>query len=283
MNITEECVETGTSVTESVISELVSEIEEADEVLVKAVSGVCCAKDYDLHHYMHLPDYLKHNPHITHGYRVGLSMKQTTMSLFHWHNETLNVWTHLGGAILFFVFALISYATWLNRAAIGELVSSTVFFLAAMMMLTFSSIFHLYNCCSSGHYDFTAKLDYMGIAVMIVGSYYPLLYYIYYCPEQHIWRYGYGAIITGFGVAAMFSIWQGKMHTPGTEAFRLFIFLGMGLFGVIPLPQSLVRIPFFLFSNNLVVFSSRELEEGMLRGSQKFPSFISPFCSLPIR
>lgn len=228
-------------VQEVVIEETTSLTEWDEDVLRQSAAGMCCSKDYELQQFIHLPDYLKHNPHITHGYRVGLTLRQTTFSLFHWHNETLNVWTHLGGLFLFLVLAITSYTTWLNRAVIGELVTSTVFFLSAMMMLLFSSVFHLYNCCSDRHYDFTAKLDYSGIAVLIAGSYYPLLYYIYYCPNQYLWRYGYGVIITGFGVAALWVIWKGKMHQAGNEALRLFVFLGMGLFGVIPLPQSLVR------------------------------------------
>lgn len=236
-----ETVETSLNTVDAVVDDFSAELDGM------MVSSICCVKDYDLHHFMHLPDYLKHNPHITHGYRVNLSFKQTTYSLFHWHNETLNVWTHFAGFLAFVVISILSYATWLNRAAIGEIISSTVFFLSALMMMLFSTIFHLYNCCSSGHYDFTAKLDYSGIAVLIVGSYYPLLYYIYYCPDQYLWRYGYGIVITGFGAAALYTVWQGKMHAPGNEALRLFIFLGMGLFGVIPLPQSLVRCPIFIF------------------------------------
>lgn len=213
-----------------------------EELVLKATTTICCSKDYELQQFVHLPDYLRHNPHITHGYRVGLSLKQTTFSLFHWHNETLNVWTHLGGLLLFLIMSVGAYATWLSRAMIGEIISSTIFFLSAMMMLLFSSVFHLYNCCSSNHYDFTAKLDYSGIAVLIAGSYYPLLYYLYYCPNQYIWRFGYGAIITAFGAAALYIVWKGKMHQAGNEGLRLFIFLGMGLFGVIPLPQSIVRL-----------------------------------------
>lgn len=232
--VVSETIENGVVTAEEVVAEVPLDV---DSIMA---AGACCMKDYDLHHYMHLPDYLKHNPHITHGYRVNLSFKQTTYSLFHWHNETLNVWTHFAGFLAFIVLSILSYATWLNRAALGEVLSSAVFFLSALMMMLFSTIFHLYNCCSSRHYDFTAKLDYSGIAVLIVGSYYPLLYYIYYCPDQYIWRYGYGIIITGFGAAALYSVWQGKMHVPGTEGLRLFIFLGMGLFGIIPLPQSIL-------------------------------------------
>lgn len=233
-----------------------------------AAAAVCCSKDYELHQFVHLPDYLRHNPHITHGYRVNLTLKQTTFSLFHWHNETLNVWTHLGGLLLFVILALASYTTWLNRAVFGELFSSTVFFLSAMMMLLFSSIFHLYSCCSSGHYDFTAKLDYSGIAILIVGSYYPLLYYIYYCPDQYIWRYGYGAIITSFGIAALYFIWKGLMHQPGTEGLRLFIFLGMGLFGIIPLPQSIVRQ--FTLHRSFTLLSTHEKTHPKFFAARKF-------------
>jgi adiponectin receptor len=42
------------------------------------------------------------NPHITTGYRIGFhTFKQALRSFFMWHNETLNVWTHFCGKILF--------------------------------------------------------------------------------------------------------------------------------------------------------------------------------------
>ena len=201
----------------------------------------CCVRNYDLHCYPQIPDYLQHNPFIEAGYRVNLSFWQTTYSFFHWHNESLNVWTHFVGFLFFAVLAIISYTTWLNQVSIGELFSSTAFFMSVVTMMLFSSIFHLYSCCSSDAYDFTAKLDYSGITILIVGSYYPLLYYMYYCPEQWIWRYGYGSIITFLGIIALVAVWKGVMHTPGTEVIRLSIFMGMGFFGVIPLPQSMVR------------------------------------------
>ena len=42
------------------------------------------------------------NPYIHGGYRVGLgSWRSALWSLFQMHNETMNVWTHLVGAVLF--------------------------------------------------------------------------------------------------------------------------------------------------------------------------------------
>jgi hypothetical protein len=41
------------------------------------------------------------SPHIRRGYRLGLSFSQCLRSMFQLHNETINVWSHLAGAILF--------------------------------------------------------------------------------------------------------------------------------------------------------------------------------------
>ena len=38
---------------------------------------------------------------VLHGYRIRLSWQQIFLSLFKWHNETMNVWTHLAGATVF--------------------------------------------------------------------------------------------------------------------------------------------------------------------------------------
>lgn len=48
------------------------------------------------------PEDLIDNPFITTGYRIGFhSLKQALTSLFMWHNETINVWTHLLGKVFY--------------------------------------------------------------------------------------------------------------------------------------------------------------------------------------
>lgn len=36
------------------------------------------------------------------GYRVGYNIRALFKSLFEWHNETVNAWTHLIGALVIF-------------------------------------------------------------------------------------------------------------------------------------------------------------------------------------
>ncbi|XP_021899368.1 heptahelical transmembrane protein ADIPOR1-like [Carica papaya] len=48
-----------------------------------------------------VPEYMRDNEFIVGYYRVNWPLKEALFSLFRWHNETLNVWTHLIGFILF--------------------------------------------------------------------------------------------------------------------------------------------------------------------------------------
>lgn len=56
---------------------------------------------YQLVEYHALPAYLRDNEFILGHYRADWPMKQTLLSIFSIHNETLNVWTHLIGFFLF--------------------------------------------------------------------------------------------------------------------------------------------------------------------------------------
>ncbi|CAA3023063.1 heptahelical transmembrane 4-like [Olea europaea subsp. europaea] len=56
---------------------------------------------FQLVEYHSLPGYLKDNEYILRHYRSEWPLRQTLLSIFTLHNETLNVWTHLLGFFLF--------------------------------------------------------------------------------------------------------------------------------------------------------------------------------------
>ncbi|GMQ02278.1 hypothetical protein CsSME_00048582 [Camellia sinensis var. sinensis] len=58
--------------------------------------------------YESLPEYLKDNEFILDYYRCGWLLKETLLTVFAWHNETLNIWTHLGGFIIFVALTVLS-------------------------------------------------------------------------------------------------------------------------------------------------------------------------------
>jgi hypothetical protein len=48
------------------------------------------------------------NEHLLSGYRINyMTWKQIICSLFEWHNETLNIWTHLIGFLSFTILLLV--------------------------------------------------------------------------------------------------------------------------------------------------------------------------------
>ena len=64
-----------------------------------------------------LPEWLKDNQYLKQGYRpVTKSFRDCLKSVFRWHNETGNIWTHLVGfallvALAFFSFTQSSFGT----------------------------------------------------------------------------------------------------------------------------------------------------------------------------
>jgi hypothetical protein len=61
------------------------------------------------------PDYLKDNEYIRHGYRINFNTtRKVFRSLFMLHNESVNIWSHLIGAVL--IILVIIYTSFFIRA-----------------------------------------------------------------------------------------------------------------------------------------------------------------------
>ncbi|MGH0116006.1 UNVERIFIED_CONTAM: hypothetical protein FKN15_060470 [Acipenser sinensis] len=139
-----------------------------------------------IHHDV-LPDWLKDNEYLQHGHRPPMpSFRACFRSIFRIHTETGNIWTHLLGC-LFFLCLGIFYMFRPNMsfvAPVQEKVAIGMFFLGAILCLSFSWVFHTVYCHSEGVSRVFSKLDYSGIAFLIMGSFVPWLYYSFYCSPQ---------------------------------------------------------------------------------------------------
>ncbi|XP_006350145.1 heptahelical transmembrane protein 2-like [Solanum tuberosum] len=67
-----------------------------------------------------LPVYLQDNEFIRDYYRCEWPLKEVALSVFSWHNETLNIWTHLVG---FVVFVTLTVTSLMEKTAMETLLA----------------------------------------------------------------------------------------------------------------------------------------------------------------
>lgn len=107
-----------------------------------------------------------------------------------------------------------------------------IFLSGAMSCLVCSSLSHLLACHSKHFNVFFWRLDYTGISLMIVCSFYAPIYYAFYCNPYT--RFLYLTSITVLGILAIITLLAPSLSTPQFRSFRAVLFLSMGFFGVIP-------------------------------------------------
>ena len=189
--------------------------------------------------YSQLPSWYKDNECILKYYRPPLfSLRKCLKSIGYWHSESGNIWSHLIGLIVFLVFvphfAYTMYVrattdsdfTWMDPVVIS------LFILSALTCLLLSTSFHTLMCHSNKVYMLCLRVDYCGIALLIIGSYVPWFYYLFYCLRTA--QIAYISILTTLGATAIVTMIAPFFNRPKFRIFRALLFGCVGSFGLIP-------------------------------------------------
>ncbi|EDW85038.1 uncharacterized protein Dwil_GK14433, isoform A [Drosophila willistoni] len=184
-------------------------------------------------HYKNLPKWLQDNDFLHRGHRPPLpSFRACFKSIFRLHTETGNIWTHLLGCIAFIGVGLYFVSRPSIEIQAQEKIVFGAFFMGAIICLGFSFAFHTLSCHSVEIGRLFSKLDYCGIALLIMGSFVPWLYYGFYCHFQP--KVIYLSVVCVLGVLSIVvSLWD-KFSEPGLRPLRAGVFMSFGLSGVIP-------------------------------------------------
>ncbi|KAG0205913.1 hypothetical protein BGX28_002555 [Mortierella sp. GBA30] len=193
-----------------------------------------------------LPPWMRDNPAIVTGYRrPTFSYRKALRSLGYLHNESVNIWSHLLGAVAFLIIAPISYFKIIGVLDTIHWTDVAVFyaFLAgAIICLSMSASFHTFCCHSESVCSQWNRCDYVGIVFLIVGSFYPAIFYGFYCHKT--WQIMYISLISTFGAATIFVVMRPKFRSPQFRWVRSGLFLAMGLSGLFPIIHGIVLYGF---------------------------------------
>ncbi|MBA0795906.1 hypothetical protein Gohar_006732, partial [Gossypium harknessii] len=107
-----------------------------------------------------------------------------------------------------------------------------VFLSGAMGCLVCSSVSHLFACHSRRFSLFFWRLDYAGISLMIVCSFFAPVYYAFFCHPYSC--FFYLTSISVLGVLAIITLLSPTLSASRFRSFRASLFLAMGFSGVIP-------------------------------------------------
>lgn len=189
-----------------------------------------------------LPSWRRDNPAIIRGYRpISNSYTSSILSILSLHNETVNIWTHLLGAVGFTLAGL-----WLREviapryesASGSDVLVFACFFGGAAVCLGMSATYHTLCNHSEKVAKWGNKLDYTGIVFLIVGSYVPALYYGLFC---HAWLMTvYLSTIALLGLGCLAVSWLDHFRTPEWRTSRALLFVGLGASGVVPILHMLI-------------------------------------------
>jgi adiponectin receptor len=133
------------------------------------------------------------NHYILSGYRPqSNSYRKSFKSLGYLHNESVNIYTHLLGAIAILISSIVLYQVLGSRwdtATREDVWVFSCFFLGATACLSMSATFHTISNHSHEVARFGNQLDYAGIVFLIWGSFIPVLYYGFQSEPDLMKRY----------------------------------------------------------------------------------------------
>ncbi|CAL8334045.1 unnamed protein product [Arctogadus glacialis] len=188
-----------------------------------------------LYTYEQIPAFLRENPYITDGYRAYLPSRLCIKSLFILSNETVNMWSHLLGFLLFFLLGAYNMAAVLP--AIGASREDFVIYCICIFC------FQLCMLCSVGYHVFCCHrsektsrrwmaLDYAGLSIGILGCYVPGVFYAFYC--NNYWRQVYLLAVLALMLAVFFAQIHPLYLSQPWRRLRSLIVCSLAAYGLLP-------------------------------------------------
>jgi len=218
-----------------VVNQMLSHAEETDlqQKQSPLQNGKCTETSlkhqFELNCFEETPTYLTY-PFILNGYRNNFSIKLCVKSIFKFHNETGNIWTHLLAFLSFIGLFIYTFGYILRPDdPFQDKMFFFVFLVGVLFNFATSAGYHTFHCHSLTTCLFVAKLDFAGISNHICCSWLLLANYLFH--DDFILQSIYIFLISSHSI---FMLLSPKLVSDSHIA-RVTIFATMALFGILPI------------------------------------------------
>ncbi|KAK4446570.1 hemolysin-III related-domain-containing protein [Podospora aff. communis PSN243] len=184
------------------------------------------------------------NHFIETGYRPGAeSFWQCLHSLTYFHNESVNIYSHAFGAILFAVIPLYVFNTEIPPryivATTADKIVLSIYFIGVAICFVFSVWFHTFFHHSPDTFSLLQKFDFTGVIVLMWGANVPLIYYGFICdPKLQV---AYWFMTTSLALLCSVITFKPQFSDPHLRPFRAATFGCLALSTFIPVSHGLVK------------------------------------------
>lgn len=241
------------------------------------------SRGHGLISYEELPGWHQDNPFIRHGYRpISRSAIACFQSWGFLHNETLNIYTHLipAAAALFIGEAWVLAYLRQRYVDVGASDYAIFAFLlsAASACLGISSAYHTLMSHSQEIEARWLRLDFVGIIILIVGSFVSGIYVGFWCEWTQ--RKIYWGMTASLGAVSIVIMLVPHFQGAKWRTFRLVVFVVTGLSGLAPLIHGIHMfgfaqmarqsgLPYYLAEGGIFLL-------GAVTYASRFPECIKP-------
>ncbi|KAI1078754.1 hemolysin-III channel protein-like protein Izh2 [Whalleya microplaca] len=174
--------------------------------------------------------------HLRTGYREEhASLCSCLHSWLYIHNETVNIFSHIFGMILFLALPLYIFGTEIapryELATPADILVCSIYFLGVGICFALSALFHTVMCHSEAMYSNGVILDYQGVMLLMWGANVPLIYYSYPCDfGLQLGSWGFNTILA---VLCSYATFHQSIGGPALGHIRALLFAAFGFSSVV--------------------------------------------------
>lgn len=201
-----------------------------------------------------LPLWQRDNDKILSGYvKETNSFKKCFKSLFYFHNESINVYSHLIPSIIYMSLAMFLFDKMCIKVfpstTLYDYVFINIFLIGCAICLLFSGCFHCLKQHSESQCILWSKIDYLGIIVLISCSMISMIYYGYFDHKDYM--IGFISMVLALGTICSLVVTNDTFNRPHWKPVRATFFVLFALSGLIPMVFGIIKFGYLEVLNRI--------------------------------